>query len=469
MNNYDVIIAGASTTGSWFAKQMAQRGFKVLVLEKQKRENVSRSYDIFHMGKKEMEKFSLPIPKEGDSDYAFEYIGGAAYSSYGNFPKPSSTEVCGMHKHEYIMRLHDEAVKAGAEIIYEAPFYDFLYDESGRIAGAKFGAKGENCAKAKIVADCTGIPSAARRKLKDTCETENFEITERDMFYVLVKYVKYPDGHKKVDCTNSYLQYKAWTAPQADPKGGIVGIGANLSFDYAEEMFREFRKKVPLDKYDIQKVERGATPYRRPPYSFVSDGFIAMGDAACLTKPHNGEGCTSALYQAQIAVDVISDAISQGGYLTAERLWKINKQYIEVQGKTYASMRAILTGAAAIQPDETEYLFSHDVIFSEKVFSGLNNGISFTPAEILKMGYYIIEGLATGVLRKELCTKIIAALKNGLAIMKHYSDFPESKNGFEAWCKKADTLWDKVGSMADTCDEELIERSIKRKEAVSGA
>ena len=59
MREYDIIIIGASTTGSWFAKQMSARGFKVLVLEKQKRENISRNYDIFHMGKKDG-KIRLP-------------------------------------------------------------------------------------------------------------------------------------------------------------------------------------------------------------------------------------------------------------------------------------------------------------------------------------------------------------------------------------------------------------------------
>ena len=31
---YDILIAGASTTGAWFAREMAKRGHKVLVIEK---------------------------------------------------------------------------------------------------------------------------------------------------------------------------------------------------------------------------------------------------------------------------------------------------------------------------------------------------------------------------------------------------------------------------------------------------
>ncbi len=450
MEKYDVIIAGASTTGSWFAKQMAQRGFKVLVLEKQSRENISRAYDIFHMGKKEMEKFSLPIPKETDKDYAFEFVGGSAYSAYGNYPKPSYTEVVGMHKHDYILRLNDDAKAAGSEIIYSATFEDFIFDEKERICGVKYtDENGEQTAKGKIVADCTGIASAARTKLPYGYGVENFEITPRNMFYVLLYYVKYPENHEKVIHTDSYLQYKAWSAPQADPNGGILGTGACIGFDYAEKSFKQFQKNVPWSPYEIERTERGKTPYRRPPYSFVADGFITMGDSACLTKPNNGEGCTSSLYQAEIAVDVITDALRGGGYITKTRLWKINKEYIEVQGKSFASMLALLTGAAVINCDENEYLFEHDIVFSKKMFAGLSEGISYTPAEIASMAHYITHGVTAGKIRPSTLKNVLTALKNSMAIKSHYADFPSTPAQFEKWCMRADELWEKVGSMAD--------------------
>ena len=184
MKKYDVIIVGASTTGSWFGCEMAKRGFKVLMLEKQERENVSRSYDIFHMAKKEMEKFGYPIPKPGDEDYSFEFDGGCYYSAYGNYPKPSRNIVIGMRKHRYILRLNDNAVEAGAELIYGASFSDFIFDAEGKIVGAKYQtADGEHEALAAIVADCSGIPSVARRALPDGINCENFEISPRDMLF----------------------------------------------------------------------------------------------------------------------------------------------------------------------------------------------------------------------------------------------------------------------------------------------
>ncbi len=54
VENYDLVIVGASTTGCWFAEKMARKGLKVFVIEKNQAYSVSREYDIFHMGEGEM-------------------------------------------------------------------------------------------------------------------------------------------------------------------------------------------------------------------------------------------------------------------------------------------------------------------------------------------------------------------------------------------------------------------------------
>ena len=466
MKKYDLIVVGASTTGSWFATQMAKLGFSVLMIEKSSRDGISRNYDVFHMAKAEMENFGFPIPEPGDIDYAFEFVGGAAYSAYGNYPKHTHTEVVGMHKHEYILRLNDNAVNDGVELVYEADFSGFIFDENGKIIGANYTTPdGEQSALASIVCDCTGIPSAARRALPDGYGVENFEITANDMFYVILYYVLYPEGHEKVIHTDSYLQYKCWSAPQPDENGGILGVGANLSFEYAEEMFREFRKNVPWCQYTVQKIEKGATPYRPSPYSVVADGFIAMGDAACTTKPNNGEGCTSALYLCEIAVDVISSALKEGGYLSKERLWSINKKYNDGQGKVFAAMRTMLIGAASLNNTENEYLFANDIGFSEKVFGALaGDGLDLGAADVIKMLKDIIKGVATSQIRLKFLGKLVGAAKNALEMLAHYSDYPETPDGFDEWVKKADELWAKVGSMSDNCNPEIIDRMNRRKE-----
>ena len=84
MNRYDILIAGASTTGSWFARKMAEQGFKVLLIEKEEQSDVNRAYDIIHFGKQDMEKFGMTIPATTDKDWGFTFASSVIYSPYGN-------------------------------------------------------------------------------------------------------------------------------------------------------------------------------------------------------------------------------------------------------------------------------------------------------------------------------------------------------------------------------------------------
>ena len=120
---YDILIAGASTTGAWFAKKKKKRGHKVLVIEKQKEKDVSREYDIFHMEKYEMQKFGITLPNKDDVEYGFEFGSTGGKSPYGNYEKIGvGNPIVGMHKHEMIMRLNKEAEAAGAKYGYKVTF-----------------------------------------------------------------------------------------------------------------------------------------------------------------------------------------------------------------------------------------------------------------------------------------------------------------------------------------------------------
>ena len=165
MKKYDVFVVGASTTGCWFARKMAEQGFKVLVIDKNEPDNISREYDVFHMGKADMEKFDLFVPEEGNPLREFCFAHSTMASPYGNYPKAcAEAPVVGLHKHDYIMDMAERAKNAGAEIVYGASFSDFIY-ENNRIVGAKYKtAKGEKEVHARIVADCSGIPAVARTK-----------------------------------------------------------------------------------------------------------------------------------------------------------------------------------------------------------------------------------------------------------------------------------------------------------------
>ena len=463
MEKYDILVIGGSTTGSWFARKMAEKGHKVLMIEKEEKKNISRAYDIFHMSKKEMEEFDLEIPAPGDKEFGFTFEGSPVMSPYGNYAKSGKpATVVGMHKHEYILFMHEKAKKAGAKIVCGASFTELVFDENGKVSGAKYvTSKGtEKEVQAKLVADCTGIPALARRQMPDSSTVENFRLTNRDVFFVVLYYVKYLDQKVRArDLDASFLNYKVWSAPSGDEHGAILGVGGNYGYDYAEEIFAtQFRKNVKWPDYKVEKVEKGLTPYHRGIYSFVDDGFIAMGDTACLTKPTCGEGCTSSLVQGTIAVEVIDELLKEGKALSRENMWPINTRYIKKQGIAFDSMRPLLMGIVACHPKEAEYLFKKDIIFSRKILGNQGDDLDISPADVAA----ILSGVATGVATGKLKPATVAGIAKGLAQMLEvtslYGQYPETADGYFEWKNKADALWDKIGSMADKCDKDILRK-----------
>ncbi len=462
MKNYDVIIIGGSTTGSWFAKQMSERGYSVLLIEKEERDNVSRQYDIVHMGKNEMQQFGLHIPNEGDSDFGFYFGGSPAYSPYGNYPKMSDNPemIIGLHKHEYIINMQDSASEAGAEVLTGAAFTDFIKDEKGKIIGVSYTTpEGENKACSKLVADCSGIPSVARTKLPDTSTVENFKLTNKDLFHVVLYYIAYKDKNvNPYDYHGFFLNYKSWSAPSGNEHGAILGIGGSYGYDYAEAVFEDFAKNYKIPEYTVEKIERWVTPYHRALYSFVDDGFIAMGDCACLTKPNNGEGCTSSLVQGTIAVETVDKLLKNGNPLSRENLWAINKQYIEKQGIAFDSLRPMLIGFVSPDLLEAEYLFSKDLIYCKKILASDGQDMELTAKDIL----YMVTGIVKAVATKKIGFSKVKALAKGIAqsgkVTKLYKEFPETPDGYFEWKAKADALWNEIGSVCDTCDKDLLQK-----------
>lgn len=462
MKKYDVLVVGASTTGCWFAHKMAEQGFSVLVIEKQKADKVSREYDVFHMGKADMEHFDMLLPDENDPVREFCFAHSTMISPYGNYPKAcAEAPVIGLHKHDYIMLMAERAKKAGAEIVYGASFEDFIYDESKKIIGAKYKtARTEKEAYARIVADCSGIPAVARTKLPDSSVVGNFKLTPADILYVVLYYAEYiKKDFNPRELDGFFMQYKSWSAPSDNPNGAILGIGAFYSYEYAEEIFKnDFMKNVNFPEYKVERIEKGMTPYHNSVYSLVDDGFIALGDAACHTKPTCGEGCTSSLVAGEIAVEVISNLLKSDKYLTKERMWSINKRYMKAQGKDFDSMRPLLMGIISMDYDEAEYLFKNDIMFSEKILGGMDTGLNLTAADISQIVTGIVSGIAKKKLKSSTIAKLVKGLKYSAQIGMLYDNYPKHYEQFDEWKAKADKLWSEIGPVSSTCDPVILKK-----------
>lgn len=432
---YDVVIVGACTAGTYFAGLLAKGGAKVLVIDKDTEENLCRRLDIIHFTKDSYKQFGLEPSKEGDPEFVRDFHVCHSKSALDQHLKINYLDVSVLHLPLFIRRLRRQAIQYGADFRFDCAFRD-LYYEDGKIRGI-LTEHGETI-QARLVVDASGISAVVRRRVKDPF-IEPFETGPRDKFYVLLKYVKLQDPNLKIELSTGWPYYKGWIAPQHQEGGAIIGVGANLSFDYARKCMAKFEKAIPLPEYDLQYEEAACTPYRRPPFSFVTDGFLVIGDAACLTKPINGEGIPSAWVQCTPAAQIVLDALKDGAYPTKEALWQINTLYQRGEGAAYAGERAMLIGAVDMAPEDNDYMFRNAIVFKSDDEESPEN---------------LVGALLKGVMKKEFsfqafCSLVSATLK-GEAIKKHYHAFPETPDGYPRWEKKALKLWKKAGSMADT-------------------
>jgi len=446
MEKYDVVIIGAGTSGAYLAKRMADKGHSVLVIEKNSKAKVGTKYDIFHIEEREFSRLNIPRPVKGDPAWAFEFEKNYNSDPLNLYPKLQINHIVGLHMHEYTLLMNEQAVSSGAKIIYSAQFLDFTYDENGKINGVTYKYRGsEKTVNARIVADCSGICAAGRTVLPADYGMETFSLTDEDMFYVILRYVSLKNAKDYLEGSTFWASYKSWIAPCADPKGAIIGIGACHSFDYAEEVYKEMVSTVPMPEYDLVKIEKGRTPYTRHPHTLVADNFIVSGDAGCLTKSVNGEGVTSSIYELTIAANTLDRALKLNK-TGKEYLWEINKKYNETQGAEFAMLRALLVGVVnAADFNEFQYAFKSGII-SDELLNAMT-GAPLHPAVILKAAKAFIAGVCKKDIRVSTVKAAVGALKNAVEISSHYKNFPETPEGFEEWCNKANAIYERIGKI----------------------
>jgi hypothetical protein len=299
--------------------------------------------------------------------------------------------------------------------------------------------------KARLCADASGIPAALRTSLPPGYGMETFVTGNRDQFYVVLHYVglKHPEKDK-VEITTSWPHYKTWLAPQHETNGAIIGVGANLSFEYAERCFRRFAARGYLPEYEPGHVEQGSTPYRRPPYSFVADGFVALGSAACISNPWTGEGVPYGWLLCSIAAEEYGRVMKDGAYPLAESVWPVNTRYIREQGALFAKNLAMLCGATRCGPEENDYEFKHGIIFEDDEEKGQGGLVG-----------KLLRGLLSGGLSPAALGGLIGAAGIGEKVYKHYLAFPAAPADLAGWAARADALWRKAGSMADAAEKDL--------------
>ncbi|MHA1111549.1 MAG: NAD(P)/FAD-dependent oxidoreductase [Promethearchaeota archaeon] len=460
-NRYDVVIIGAGTAGLFIARKLALLKHSVIVIEKQNRESCGTKMDQFHMAQSSFQKYNVPPPEKGSDELIATQEGTSNVSPNFKHQNFMNYPIYAMRFKFFVHRLIKLAKEAGVTFEFEAEYQEGIYEENvlRGVKVLKYDVILEYLGK--IVIDTSGTAAVVRRSLPENYHVESFEVGDSEKMYVIQRVVQWEDPEQNPTKTEkgiSFTYYKTWFAQHFIRNANIFGNGQPGGFQNTEKAFEIFNSVYPVPPYKLLEEHRATTTYRRSPYSLVGDAFVCVGDSACMTEPHSGEGIKCAWGACEIIVETIHNQLIleiPPAFVSRKALWNINVQYFRNQGAKLAGLLSQIPDAANLSAKDVNFLFKKNIIFGSKDFEDMNKHyeLKIDGKRMVKIASTFMGGLLRGKITLKATRSMIGSMKFAGVIREHYEQYPDKFLLFPEWKKKADKLWSKVGKMQFTLEE----------------
>ncbi|QQR92906.1 MAG: NAD(P)/FAD-dependent oxidoreductase [Candidatus Iainarchaeum archaeon] len=343
---YDVIIVGGGPGGSTSAMFLAKKGYKVLVLEKQKYPRDKICGDAIS-GKSVGMLKELGIEKDIEKiDHAKVY--GLVFSSPEGktleIPFPVKDGEGNTKPRGYVVRrivmdnfLFQHAKKV-ADTREQFEVKDLLFDEQGKVIGVKgvdLNTKEEHSFHSKFVIGADGSYSVVANKVNAEKVPEDHLCEATRVYY---KNVAGITPNIEIHFVDSVMPGYFWIFPL---ENGMANVGLGMVRSDRQKkgvnLVKETEKVImehPLFKERFKDAEKltdikGWTlPFGSFKRKLHGPGYFLVGDAASLVDPFSGEGVGNAMTSAKFVSEVIDEAVKANDFSEAklaqydERLWK---------------------------------------------------------------------------------------------------------------------------------------------------
>ena len=357
--SYDVIVIGGGPAGSTTATLVAEKGHRVLLLERDKEPRfkigeslVPATYWTFkRLGLLEKLKASH-FPKK----YSVQFYSGSGKSSkpFYFFENDSheSSVTWQVLRSEFDQMLLDNAAEKGAEVQRGVSVHEVLFDEDKAIGvRAKLANRNIEDLSASVIVDSTGQSAFISRRLKiNKIEPELRKASIYTHFEGGMRDEGIDEGATLILHTVNKDSW-FWYIPLPYDR---VSIGVVGSIDYLlqnrrsldgkldyQAIFEEELDKCPALKRRIKHshAEHGKEATQLFPvkvtkeFSYrasqiAGDGWVLVGDAFGFLDPVYSTGLFLALKSGEMAADAINDAFEKDDF-SGERLGKFGPEYVE--------------------------------------------------------------------------------------------------------------------------------------------
>ncbi|MDB6016704.1 MAG: NAD(P)/FAD-dependent oxidoreductase [Pedosphaera sp.] len=328
----DVLIIGAGPAGSTAAALLAEKGLRVLVLEREK-------FPRYHIGESLLPFTYQPLQRLGLIDqmkksafvkkYSVQFVSPSGRASqpfyfFDRYNRETVAQTWQVLRSEFDQMLLDNARAKGATVIEETIVKE-LIQEGGRFVGARAQTKNGEVVeyRAPITLDCSG-------KEAFSAVRNNWRV--KDPFLNKVAVWTYYQGAKRDEgidegaTTVAYVPEKGWFwyIPQHNDRisVGVVAEGKYLTRGGIKSPEDIFKREIDQNQWIKQHLACGqqvgsyflTSEYSHHSKHCASEGLLLVGDAFAFLDPVFSSGVMLALKSGVMAADAVHQAVVANDY-----------------------------------------------------------------------------------------------------------------------------------------------------------
>lgn len=445
MEKFDVIVVGAGTAGCMAAKTAAKAGLSVCLVEYKDADSIGNKVCGDAIGRHHLDNLGLAYPKGDELERTI--MGIEVYSpDMETVFKLTGEGLYGfiVNRHAFGQRLLKESMDVGATLLDLTHVLEPII-ENGFVKGVVARDRRTNIKKriwGSVTIDASGCSAILRRRLPQEMGIET-TIDRRDEVVcyreirILENEIEEPDFCKIYLDLNIAPGGYYWIFPKKESKVnvGLGVVAVSNSPNPKDQLYKFVLSRRIFENSILVHGGGGIVPTRRPLDSFVSNGIVVIGDAACNVNPIHGGGIGPSMMAGKITGEVISETLAIGEP-TIERLWPINVRYMKTYGAKQAGLDIFRLFLQSVSNEDINYGMKYKIIKEDDVLkAGLKGDVRLNITDATRR---IFMGLG----RISFLRKLYKMAKKSKAVRRIYEEYPQSPKDMSGWRLKVKSIWE---------------------------
>ncbi len=368
-DRYDVVIAGAGPAGAQCARDLAARGYDVVVLETESEDEFPRQSNKSTAGTFPSMMSSFGIPDDVVMQFTDDVVLESPNDYYESYQPGAVLEFA-----EFKQFLVADGRRKGAEYRFDSRVSRPILDDDGVIEGVRYA--GDESVYGDVIVDATGpaAPIAGALDVVDLRRENQAIGIEYEFEGVEMNHPGYADLRRammlRLDHDIAPGGYSwIFSTGETSAKVGLCYIQNDSHRKYADESLTvdgyldrwvdEDPRFEDAERID-GKVHRGSAHIQMPD-RMHTDSFVAIGDTVPTIDPLWGEGIHKGMKSARSAAIAIDQCLTDSERPTdADSLARYERLWHERVAPRMKN-RLMLTELLYLAPNERYDRFMHDL------------------------------------------------------------------------------------------------------------